>query len=1593
MEEVKKGRIVYFEPNELFGGDNQPVDQEDLTKYINLSVRIPSRFYNESELKRNYESILGGTTFIEKDDDNREYTKLYLTDNYVNVSYTEFGKNGEINNGELFGIESINISFDTQFFPVVTIVFTDVKGYGLMSTMEYNYEKDSLKNLTAKSFFTSLFNFPYPVFNLEVKGYYGKGVSIDLALKDFNTSFDSNTGNFKTIISFIGHLYGVYADIPMPYLMVSPYIDYTTETEMHTSKIWDDLPYKDIPTYLNFIEKYNELLLLENVELKDKKFFIENTKKREEIQTLNKIYNYYLEIINYGKNVLSNYTIENKNIIEKDNNDNPLLNSIYNEKYKYFDDGKKIVIILGEKDDLSEVCFAYRDLERGLLNGDFKEIYKLNFKEIKINDAIDNIKNFKFLLFDDIFSKKLKLEEEVKKITNTIENTLTLENNEINELVTTKMGFNPTIKNVYKMLFKHLDCFSKQFYKVIKQINLNREIVNQNIPYFIENIDGVIPPFPTVYIERNGKKEITYPGEVDSLSNIPELVFVEKINDCVSKYANKFQTAVRDLNNIDEAAEITDIKGFGPFLMDHIDTINGSYFILQRGENKPTTINEIADAIKDTFLARLNTYSRMYYTEDGIYDEDYFIDKEVVIIFNAFSHLDIGVVDILESFKNNKTTLFNRFNRLSGGTGWGFITFPYKSSPEEKNDSKYKKICNNTFETSFIIFNKGKKDDCTNYINEHFDSNTAFIFPTLSKNGLWGGKYYPTSPYKINQLEKTSYCIQGQGKNGCRTWQDYYYQRYETIYTSIEYLGKPHPFFRWFAEEYKSVTDSISCGDPVCTKTITSSTVYSKRDTLNRIVNISLLHLLAIGEAFYYSEDDSFYVGASVNGLWTRTGSNKFYFAKNFITYAENFKELLIGLYKKFFNINPSEEDEKYYNFFGIPSDITTREQAIDYWFVIGKGYVYRNNKIGTDEEKTFDIWVKFIKKLRKQYGYENITIRANNNEKNEDEIKNNKINIYYTLKNLYEKWFCGLPSNHFDINRRNGEFRRFNFLTTTYRDISNELLVNIDVYVRQIIGENLNGSSKNVISFMSSIAQKNLSTFIVLPFNIFNFDLKESFKPIFQGNCRLNFEQNGSTYVIMYNEDVSHYLDLPNSENENDGFMIADFKGNELEITDEAARIAEVLKENEYTIPAFGVTYGMQNQNYFNNINIDTQTPQMTDYAIANMLNIAEQGSNLSNGLMSYTKNESIYPVYANRSYNCSVEMLGCMNIMPLMFFQLNNVPMFKGAYIITNVEHNITPNDFKTIFSGVRVSKYNIPINTKLIDLSRIGSLSNIVGDNMPSDNNNDNTTFSSHSENATYEIPDIGKINFITVSKNEEEWAPYENSCGKDCMASAKLSAKRILSGNKDVACDAYTSYGSSSYVVQLLYEKLGSASYNDNGDYKLYYEESDGYDREHKYKCCVDYMKKELSDEDSPAPIIVGVTHSLKRWNDEKKKWLNEGVSDHFLCVYAYGETSDGKVYFKYFESGRGTKGDCVNNRNILIYDPNNGNPKFYCLNSTRKKDKQKFRRYDVSQVRIYDKHINRFSNRSLIGPQKEFNQFTGDNVYLSLAKEYMYANQK
>ena len=47
-------------------------------------------------------------------------------------------------------------------------------------------------------------------------------------------------------------------------------------------------------------------------------------------------------------------------------------------------------------------------------------------------------------------------------------------------------------------------------------------------------------------------------------------------------------------------------------------------------------------------------------------------------------------------------------------------------------------------------------------------------------------------------------------------------------------------------------------------------------------------------------------------------------------------------------------------------------------------------------------------------------------------------------------------------------------------------------------------------------------------------------------------------------------------------------------------------------------------------------------------------------------------------------------MNIQPLMYFDLQNVPFFNGAYLITGVNHNITANHMTTSFTGLRQSKF---------------------------------------------------------------------------------------------------------------------------------------------------------------------------------------------------------------------------------------------------------------------------------------------------------------
>ena len=312
------------------------------------------------------------------------------------------------------------------------------------------------------------------------------------------------------------------------------------------------------------------------------------------------------------------------------------------------------------------------------------------------------------------------------------------------------------------------------------------------------------------------------------------------------------------------------------------------------------------------------------------------------------------------------------------------------------------------------------------------------------------------------------------------------------------------------------------------------------------------------------------------------------------------------------------------------------------------------------------------------------------------------KTNIYYTLKNIYDKFILNNDKDNFTLNGENSEFSKMKFYNNFMHDISHEMDVPFDGVIKILDKYLSTDKSPSFIELLAETAQTNKCLFLTMPFTS---DVKNEalFKPVKWWDYNKN-ESSSNSFVVLQPGETSKNLNTKNNEANDyldDGFDIA-IK------TEKAIIDGRDCPLNDKTATAFAVTYARQTQNYFTNISVNMDNPTPTDESIANLLDISKMGGD--GAVMRATPMKtSLYPVYANRSYNCSVEMMGDMGIMPLMYFQLNNVPMFRGAYMITNVSHSIRPGAFTTTFTGTRVSKFKIPLpdNTiffnSLIELAR--------------------------------------------------------------------------------------------------------------------------------------------------------------------------------------------------------------------------------------------------------------------------------------------------
>jgi len=219
--------IVLVDPNSIFDSNGQKKDrtikQENLVMYANLEAKAVPR------------TRLAVGQGVDSGVDNIAIAEINLLKpkdkDYFDTSYTEQLTGGRNSQGgslnqiqfdgaqnpqqvnfvdtQLLGIKTISVDIKYNGIPEVNMVLIDVQGKSLFET-------------GGNSPYSVFMYYPYPMFKLTLKGYYGKAIQYELMLLTFNANFDAGTGNFIIDLKFIARTSAILDDIRLGYLFSLP---------------------------------------------------------------------------------------------------------------------------------------------------------------------------------------------------------------------------------------------------------------------------------------------------------------------------------------------------------------------------------------------------------------------------------------------------------------------------------------------------------------------------------------------------------------------------------------------------------------------------------------------------------------------------------------------------------------------------------------------------------------------------------------------------------------------------------------------------------------------------------------------------------------------------------------------------------------------------------------------------------------------------------------------------------------------------------------------------------------------------------------------------------------------------------------------------------------------------------------------------------------------------------------------------------------------------------------------------------------------------------------------------------------------------
>ena len=299
---------------------------------------------------------------------------------------------------------------------------------------------------------------------------------------------------------------------------------------------------------------------------------------------------------------------------------------------------------------------------------------------------------------------------------------------------------------------------------------------------------------------------------------------------------------------------------------------------------------------------------------------------------------------------------------------------------------------------------------------------------------------------------------------------------------------------------------------------------------------------------------------------------------------------------------------------------------------------------------------------------------------------KTNKIEVYEKFKALNDKYIAG---NDYKLQTL---FQDFYFVDRASRNVGGSIYCDVVYWknriddllkknpefpIKVLLEELINEAGFNTYQHPGYVNYYDVNDINVRP-NSKNQGSTQIANDIFGTHLDVDYRKSRSKWLNILGTTPSVNLDIPGNDFKNDIFQLS--RQSDMPLLEDQTNKNDWAYSNK--VVAFNVDIGTFNQGVFKNFDINMETGQKTAEQIEIEYETAQQAGGQKSSAQSY----SMYNLYKYRVYSCNISMMGCAVIQPLMWFNLRNVPMFYGPYVIRSVSHSIAPGNFSTDIVGYR-------------------------------------------------------------------------------------------------------------------------------------------------------------------------------------------------------------------------------------------------------------------------------------------------------------------